>query len=104
MGKVLDALNEVYAGREFMYKSKYGGFTKCVCESIVSSYNVQMDEDTTNVLKYHIDHSVKGTKTMDLPEMKGTPKWIAANEVFSVISTVGNVYEWDECYFLGETV
>lgn len=99
MDKILQAFNEAYVGKEFVYKSKYGR-TKGVVQSIYSSASFIIDEDSENMLLYAVDHSVKGTKTKEKPEPKGTVKYMATQPNFHIRSTNGVTYDLIDCYFI----
>lgn len=94
-----EAYNQVYVGKEFIYKSKYGR-TKGIVKRIYSSGTLLFDEDSEMKLKYSVDHSPKGTRTMDKPELKGVDKYIATQPIFHVESTKGVHYKFSECYFI----
>ncbi len=94
-----EVFNQVYVGREFIYKSKYGR-TRCVVKRIYSSITSLMDEDSELKLKYVVNHSPKGNKTMDKPELKGVEYYIATQPIFHVESTKGVHYNFVDCYFI----
>ena len=98
--KILEAFNESYVGKEFIYKSKYGSRTKGVVEKIFSSETLLFDEDTEKRLLYRVNHSRKGDGTMEKPELKGVEKFYAIQPVFHIESTNGVTYKLDECYFI----
>ena len=100
MEKILEVLNEVYVGKEFIYKSKYGSRTKGVVEKIFSSDTLLFDEDTEKRLLYRVNHSPKGDGTMEKPELKGVEKFYAIQPVYHIESTNGVSYKFDECYFI----
>ena len=97
---IIDAFNEVYVGRGFVYKSKYGR-TNGIVKRISAQQSFIFDEDTENSIKYVVDHSVKGTKTMEKPETKDEIQYIAFQPTFQIESTNGIFYDLKECYFLG---
>jgi hypothetical protein len=98
--KILEAFNESYVGKEFIYKSKYGSRTKGVVEKIFSSETLLVDEDTEKKLLYRVNHSRKGDGTMEKPELKGVEKFYAIQPIFHIESTNGVTYKLDECYFI----
>lgn len=95
---IVGAYNQIYVGKDFIYKSKYGR-TKGVVKQIYSSGELLIDEDSEMILKYRLDHSPKGTGTMDKPELKGVDKYIATQPIFHVESTKGVHYKFTDCYF-----
>lgn len=98
--KILEAFNESYVGKEFIYKSKYGSRTKGVVEKIFLSETLLVDEDTEKKLLYRVNHSRKGDGTMEKPELKGVEKFYAIQPIFHIESTNGVTYKLDECYFI----
>lgn len=99
MEKFVKELNNEFKGRTFIYKSKYGR-TKGIVENIFASDTILLDEDTENRLAYLFNHSVKGDKTMERPESKGTEEYTASRPEFHVRSTNGIIYGFNECYFI----
>ena len=47
-----------------------------------------------------MDHSVKGSKTMEKPEPKKNIQYMAFQPTFHIESTNGVFYDLKECYFL----
>lgn len=94
-----EAYNQVYAGRDFIYKSKYGR-TRGVVKNIYISMTFIMDEDSEKKIAYSVDHSMKGTKTMEKPELTGVEKYMAFRPEFNIESTNGVHYKLSECYFI----
>lgn len=101
MEKLRVVLNNLYSGCEFIRKSKYGR-VKGVAESIIVSDSFIFDEDSENKFKYMIDHSVKGSKTMEEPKLTGEEPYTASQPKFHVRSTNGIIYDFNECYFINE--
>jgi len=99
LNMIINAFNETYVGRGFIYKSKYGR-TNGVVKSISIQQSFIFDEDTENSLKYFVDHSVKGSKTMEKPEPKKDIQYMAFQPTFHIESTNGVFYDLKECYFL----
>jgi hypothetical protein len=100
MEKIVKEFNKLFKGREFVYKSKYGRTRGIIVDSIYVTETFILDEDSEKTLGYRIDHSVKGTKTMEKPEQKGTEFYMASRPEFMIRSTKGNIYKLDECFFI----
>ena len=99
MDPIVEAFNQMYAGKQFVYKSKYGRVIGVV-ESIYTSGSFILDEDSENILVYKVNHSVKGDKTMEKPEPKKTFKYMATQPNFHIRSTNGVTYDLKDCYFI----
>jgi hypothetical protein len=98
MDTIEKSFNDLYVGKEFIYKSKYGR-TKGIVKSIKVNQSFIFDEDTQNSLAYVVDHSVKGTKTMEKPVLKGEERYMAFQPQIIIESTNGILYELKDCYF-----
>lgn len=101
METIQTSFNDLYVGKEFIYKSKYGR-TKGIVKSIKVNQSFIFDEDTQNSLTYVADHSVKGTKTMEKPVPNGEERYIAIQPQIIIESTNGILYDLIDCYFLSE--
>lgn len=101
MDTIEKTFNDLYVGREFIYKSKYGR-TKGIVKSIKVNQSFIFDEGTQNSLAYIADHSVKGTKTMEKPVPNNEERYIAIQPQINIESTNGILYELKDCYFLSE--
>ena len=100
MGNVItDSFNELYKGKEFVYNGKYGRVFGVV-DSVFSSDIIMLDENRSKLLSYKIDHSVKGTQTMEKPELKEMREFFATRTEFKIRSTNGVLYEFDKCYII----
>lgn len=99
MDNIEKAFNEVYTGKEFIYKSKYGR-TRCVAKRIYRSETFIVDEDAEKMVKYRVNHSPKGDGTMEKPDLKGEERYMAFQPQFHVESTNGVHYKFTECYFI----
>jgi hypothetical protein len=95
---ILDAFNRQYAGREFIYRSKYGR-TRGVVKEITLQQNFIMNEDRENAMLYLVNKA-KGRGDMKKPEMKGEEPYMAYQPVFQIISTKGIVYDLVDCFFI----
>jgi hypothetical protein len=96
MKEILAAYNSLYAGREFVYRSKYGQ-VKGIVESIRGNNSFIFDEDTEKLLirlktKQEIGKSLTQNKI----------EYIAYQPQFMVVSTRGVIYEFKECFFIIE--
>lgn len=101
METIQTSFNDLYVGKEFIYKSKYGR-TKGIVKSVKVNKSFIFDEDTQNSLSYIADHSVKGTKTLEKPVLSGEKRYIALQPQILIESTNGVIYELKDCYFLTE--
>ena len=99
MDPIVEAFNKMYAGKEFVYKSKYGRVLGVV-DNIYTSTSFILDEESENMLMYRVNHSVKGDKTMEKPEPKKTIKYMATQPNFHIRSTNGVTYDLKDCYFI----
>lgn len=104
MKEVIDALNKLYAGKEFIYKSKYGGETKVTCEYIGYMTNLKFDLKTTTHIHNFIARSPKGhfMDTKEVPTVDNT--WSASAIELYVLSEKGNSYEFENCYWITQEV
>ena len=96
---IVEAYNQIYVGKDFIYKSKYGR-TKGVVKRIYSSEIFILDEDAEKMVKYRVNHSPKGDGTMEKPELKGEERYMALQPQFHIESTKGVHYKFSECYFI----
>jgi hypothetical protein len=99
METIQTSFNDLYVGKEFIYKSKYGR-TKGIVKSIKVNQSFIFDEDTQNSLRYIADHSVKGTKKMEKPVLIGEERYMAFQPQIIIESTNGIFYDLKECYFI----
>ncbi len=98
MERIRIALNNTYAGKEFIYKSKYGR-TKGVVDEIILQTTFIMDEDREKALIYGVNQ-VKGRGDMKKPEIKGEVSYMAFQPTFHIKSTKGIIYDLTDCYFI----
>lgn len=96
MEKLLHVLREIFEGKKFIYKSKYGGRSQCICKQVNISTRFILDEKTTDILK-NIKHYT------DEIEYEHTPT-IAHQPHIQIISENGNVYDFKDCYFLDTNI
>jgi hypothetical protein len=61
---------------------------------------MMVDENREKLLRYKLDHSVKGTQTMEKPELKEVKGFVATRMEFQIRSTKGSLYEFDKCYII----
>jgi hypothetical protein len=99
METVIKELENLLKGKTFVYKSKYGR-TQGVVESVHAMSTFILDEDSEKKLSYRVNHSVKGDKTMEKPELKGTSFYMASRPDFRIVSTNGITYDYTECFFI----
>ena len=102
MVDLTDVLNNLYKGCGFIRKSKYGGRVKGIVEEIFITNSFIFNEDTENMIKFHINHSSKGDKTMEKPTTKDEETYIATQPKFYVKSTNGITYDFYECFFMSK--
>ena len=98
MERIRIAMNNTFAGKEFVYKSKYGR-TRGIVEEITLQENFIMDEDSEKSLVYFANHA-KGRGDMEKPELKGEEKYMAFQPTFHIRSTNGVFYDLKDCFFL----
>lgn len=96
--KLTKTYSKIFVGKTFVYKSKYGGFTECVCSSIQVHTSFSLDEKTTQLLCHLKDASLNGTPYESTPEKHKST--IYHQPKIYVKSTVGNMYEIEECWWL----
>jgi len=96
MSKLSSTLKELYVGKEFIYKSKYGGRPQGTCTDINISNRFILDEETTELLKNIKNH-------LDKIEYKRTPT-VAHQPHIHVVSENGNIYDFEDCYFLNTDI
>jgi hypothetical protein len=100
MEEIILLMNDLYSGKTFMYKSKYGGTTDCVCDKVFYVNDLMFDDKTMDILeklKQSIKLEINDYNVINTDE-KHTAK-IAIRPSFKVRSTVGHVYDWYDCYF-----
>lgn len=98
MEKLLSVLREVFVGKKFIYRSKYGGRPQGICINIQISNKFILDDDSTNILQL----LSKGI-TSEVTDRKHTPI-IAHQPHIQIISENGNVYDFEDCYFLDTNI
>ena len=96
MKEILAAYNSLYAGREFVYRSKYGQ-VKGIVESIRGNNSFIFDEDTEKLLA-----RLKTKQLSEKPTTQNKIEYIAYQPQFMVVSTRGVIYEFKECFFIIE--
>lgn len=96
MKEILAAYNSLYAGREFVYRSKYG-HVKGIVESIRGNNSFIFDEDTEELLA-----RLKTKQPSKKPTTQNKIEYIAYQPQFMVVSTRGVIYEFKECFFIIE--
>jgi hypothetical protein len=96
---IINSFNELYKGKEFVYDGKYGRVFGVV-DSIFVSQTMMFDENREKLLIYKVDHSVKGTQTIEKPELKEMKEFVATRMEFQIRSTKGVLYEFDKCYII----
>lgn len=101
MESVTRELEKTLKGKTFVYKSKYGR-TKGIVESVHAISTFILDEDSEKKISYRVNHSVKGDKTMEKPELKDTEFYMASRPDFRIVSTKGVTYDFNECFFIEE--
>ncbi len=98
MERIRIAMNNTFAGKEFVYKSKYGR-TRGIVEEIILQESFIMDEDSEKSLVYFANHA-KGRGDMEKPVLKGEEKYMAFQPKFQIKSTNGVFYDLEDCFFL----
>ena len=96
MDKLKKTLNEMFIGKTFIYKSKYGGRTQGICKEINISNRFLLDEKTTEILKNIKTH-------LDKIKYEHTPT-IAHQPHIYIISENDNMYDFQDCYFLDTNI
>jgi hypothetical protein len=88
-----EALEELYLNKPFVYKSKHGGRTQCICTEVLITNSIIFDEETSN----RIDLLLKGIK----------PKGYKKRDVqlfnqpqIHLRSENNHLYAFSECYIL----
>jgi hypothetical protein len=99
MEELDDTLNRIYKGKNFIRKSKYGRVNGVV-DSIFITECFIMDFDSENKIKFMVDHSPKGTKTMETPKLNGDDFYTAFRPEIKIRSTNGVIYDFEECFFI----
>jgi hypothetical protein len=60
-----------------------------------------MDEESDMMIRFKLDHlSPKGSKTMVKPETTNHRKYTGIRHKMYIVSTVGNRYEFENCYII----
>jgi len=93
MSKLLKVLEKEFLNREFMYKSKYGGKVMGICKSIQITNSFIFDEKTTTLLEALKEGTVPQTDEKHKSILYSQPD-------IRIISEYGNLYEFENCYFL----
>ena len=96
MEKLLPVLRDIFIGKTFIYKSKYGGRPQGVCTDIHVSNRFLLDEKTTDIL-----NNIKNY--LDTIEYKHTPVTYHQPHI-QIISENGNMYDFEDCYFLDTNI
>jgi hypothetical protein len=98
MERIRIAMNKTFAGKEFVYKSKYGR-TRGIAEEIHLQETFIMDEDSEKSLAYFANQA-KGRGDMEKPELKGEERYMAFQPKFQIKSTNGIFYDLEDCFFI----
>lgn len=96
---IIKSLTDLYKGKEFVRLSKYGWRVHGTVDRIDALDTFIMDEESTKILI-----SLKDKPTSDPDQERTQLKYTASRPKFQVISTNGIHYNFDECYFINETL
>lgn len=96
---IIKSLTDLYKGKEFVRLSKYGRVHGIV-DKIDAIDAFIMDEESTKILISLKDKTTSTTPTQERTQLKYT----ASRPIFQVISTNRIRYNFDECYFINETL
>jgi hypothetical protein len=88
-----EALEDLYLNKPFVYKSKYGGRTQCICTEVVITNSFIFDEETSTI----IDLLLKGEKPIG---SKGKDYQLFNQPQIHLRSENNHLYAFPDCYIL----
>jgi hypothetical protein len=95
-----EALEDLYLNKPFVYKSKHGGRTQCICTEVLITNAFIFDEETST----RIDLLLKGEKPIG---SKGKDYQLFNQPQIHLRSENNHLYAFSDCYILmkeGETI
>jgi hypothetical protein len=104
MEKVIQTMKEELIGKEFIYKSKYGGHIKSKITDISVTYKIIFDEETEKRLSKTISKNKISTPKKDVDNATKGCTYSAEKAEFSVVSENRNFYKLDEVYILRQKI
>jgi hypothetical protein len=90
---LLEALEELYLNKPFVYKSKHGGRTQCICTEVIIINSFIFDEETSTIIDLLREGiKPKGSKKRDY-QLFNQPQ-------IHLRSENNHLYAFSDCYIL----